>query len=171
MKGNQAVHRKSLNAVAVFRAILSFASPMGLRGQAANTQAQPNPRDLRTQQPAFFQPFEGLQSIGEIASRQEFDVVALSDNIATTAEDRIYAANTMLRMYGCIASEADRARGRPILREHLPYYSWQLDHEAERTTGFHGVYKSAGGGSNEAPNDGRPARLAARPKLDLIAYR
>jgi hypothetical protein len=135
MKSKQAVHWNSLGAAAVLGAILSIAWPTGLRGQAAKTQPQPNPHDLSAQQAVFSSHSKDFRALEEPLHGQEWEVVEFLDNVATTAEDRLDAANTMLRMYDCIVSETDRARVRPILKEQLAIYSWQMNHEAERTTG------------------------------------
>jgi hypothetical protein len=57
------------------------------------------------------------------------------DDVAGTAEDRLFAANNMLQMYDNISCNPDRARVKLVLKKTLDYYSWQFENEAGRVAG------------------------------------
>jgi hypothetical protein len=66
---------------------------------------------------------------------EELQVVEFLEQVAKTAEDRLYALDAQLRMYDSVSCKDDRAKVKNILKGQLDYYSWLFDSEIKRTTG------------------------------------
>lgn len=167
MKINQSLCGASLVVLAVFGTSLLATFPTCLRGQAANTQSQSNAHDLRARVTTFDNYSKDFREMEKSLHGVELEVLEDFDRVATTAEDRLYAAYAMLHMYDTISCKSDRVRVKPILKEGLDYYSWQMDNEVRRTTGLLTFTKvpAAAQIGLQMKDDLR----AAKQKLDAIA--
>jgi hypothetical protein len=61
--------------------------------------------------------------------------VEFLNGITTTAEDRLHSANAMFAMYSNVSCELNREKVKPIVKEQLDYYSWQMANEADPSAG------------------------------------
>jgi hypothetical protein len=141
--------------------------PTRLCGQAASSRSQSKPHELKPQMTSFGNYSKDFREMQKALHGEELQVVEFLDEVATTAEDRLYAANAMLRMYDNISCKPDRVKVRGILRDQLEYYSWQMENEAGRVTGSLALSKvpAAAQIGLRMKDDLRAAKI----KLDAIA--
>ena len=135
MKINQSLLRASLVAWALLGIALLATFPARLRGRAENSQSQSNPHDLSARVTAFGNYVKDFRAMEKPLQGEELEVLRFLDQVATTAEDRLGAANTLLQMYDSISCKPDRVRAKRILKAQLDYYSWVFDSEVTRVTG------------------------------------
>jgi hypothetical protein len=105
--------------------------PVFLSGQDANTPSH----DLDSVMKIFSNYSKDFRAVEQPLHGDELSEVEFLDGVASTAEDRLFAANTMLGMYDAVSCKPDRVKLNPILKKQLDYYSWQMDNEANRTAG------------------------------------
>ncbi len=126
MKKNRAVF-----ATLILGASLLAAFPKRLGGQAG---ALPS-HDLSALEEAFSSYSKDFRALEAPLHGDELQEVEFLDEVATTAEDRLHAANAMLEMYKNISCKPDREKVKPIVKEQFNYYSWQMGNEADRSAG------------------------------------
>lgn len=115
-------------------AVVVGAAPW-LSGQAANLRSQSSPHDLNAQMKVFESYSKDFRAMQQPSHGEELEVLLFLDQVATIAEERLYAANAALHMYDGISCNPDRLKAKGILKEQLEYYSWAFDSEVTRTTG------------------------------------
>jgi hypothetical protein len=135
MKISTRLYGPLLVALLMFGTTIFATFPTSLGGQEATSRSQSNPHDLSAQVTVFGNYSKDFREMEKTMQGQEFEVLVFLDRQATTAEDRMYAANAMLRMYDGIACNQDRVDAKRILKGQLDYYVWQMDSEATRTAG------------------------------------
>ena len=124
MKRNQTLRRAAAVAVAI---ILLDAVPLRLAAQSSSS--------LASQMHLFSDYSKDFRAMGSSLSGEEWQEIDFLSDVATSAEERLYAVGAMLDMYAAVSSPTDRAKVRSILKKQLDYYSWQMDNEADRTAG------------------------------------
>jgi hypothetical protein len=125
MKSNHAV------VMAVLVTVLLAAFPKRLGGQAGTLPSH----DLSALEKTFSTYSKDFQALEGPLRGDELLEVEFLDDVATTAEDRLHAANAMLEMYNSVSCRPDREKVKAILKEQLDYYSWQMGNEADRSAG------------------------------------
>jgi hypothetical protein len=163
MKSNQAPRGAVLSVALAVLGVLIAMSPVLLG------QAEPNQHDLSSQIKTFANYSKDFRAMQEpLKGQQDLEVLFDLDHTATSAEERMYAANAALQMYDSISSASDRAKVKGILKEQLlDYYSWVFDQDVTRTAGvltFIKVPAAAQLGLRM-----RDDMRAAKEKLDTIA--
>lgn len=114
----------------VLGAVLLAAFPRSLGGQAG-----PAPHELVHLEKSFANYSKDYRALEAPLRGSELEEVEFLDGVATTAEDRLHAANVMLAMYSNVTCKPDREKVKPLLKEQLDYYSWQMGNEADRSAG------------------------------------
>jgi hypothetical protein len=110
------------------------ANPL-LYGQVVTSHSPPNPHDLSSQVKAFDDYSKDFRAMQQPAQGEALQLLFFLDQVATTAQDRLYAANAALKMYDGISCKPDRVRAKRILKDQLESYSWVFDSEVTRTSG------------------------------------
>ena len=124
MKRNQMLRRAAAVTVAI---ILLEAVPLRLAAQSSGS--------LESQMHLFSDHSKDFRAMGSSLSGEEWQEIDFLSDVATSAEERLYAVGAMLDMYAAVSSPTDRPKVKSILKKQLDYYSWQMDNEADRTAG------------------------------------
>lgn len=127
MKINRMLRRATVVAVTI---VLLDTVPLTLAGQSGDSA-----HGLTVQMRAFSNYSKDFKALEKSLSGDEFQEVDFLSDVAAVAEDRLYAADVILGMYGSVSCPTDRAKLKPIVKKQLGYYSWQMDNEADRTAG------------------------------------
>jgi hypothetical protein len=94
-----------------------------------------NPHDLNAQVKLFNNYSTDFEAMEKPIHGEELQVIQFLNQVAKTAEDRLYALDAELQMYDSISCEPDRVKAKRILKGQLGYYAWLFDSEITRTTG------------------------------------
>jgi hypothetical protein len=90
-------------------------------------QPSRSPHDLSALVKLFDDHSKDFNSMEKTAQGEEFETLDALNGAATTAEERLAAADAELRMYDSITCKADRQTTKRILIERLNYYVWGFD--------------------------------------------
>jgi hypothetical protein len=126
MKRNHA-----LVSAARIAALLLAVFPKLVGGQAGNSPSHP----FSVLEKTFSNYSKDFRALEGQLHGDEWQEVDFLDGVAATAEDRLHAANAIFEMYNNISCAPDRVKVKPILKELLDYYSWQMGNEADRSAG------------------------------------
>jgi hypothetical protein len=130
MKSNQRARGTLLIVLTAF-AIMVVVSSSAVMGKAQSSN-----HDLSPQIKSFENYSKDFKAMEQPLKGQDLEVLFDLDHTATTAGDRLYAANAALEMYDGISFQPDRLRAKRILKEKLlDYYSWAFDQDVTRTAG------------------------------------
>jgi hypothetical protein len=121
-------NRMLRGAVAVAVTIILFdAVPLRLAAQSSSS--------LASQMHLFSDYSKDFRAMGSSLSGEEWQEIDFLSDVATSAEERLYAVGAMLDMYASVSCPTDREKLKSHLKKQLAYYSWQMDNEADRTAG------------------------------------
>lgn len=122
--------QKRLLIALVLLGAFSFVTPL----DTADSRAQANPNDLTAQVTAFENYSKDFTAMEQpLKHGEELQILQFLDQVARTAEDRLYGAKFGLEMYDSISCKPDRAKARRILKDQLGFYSFLFESEVTRT--------------------------------------